>query len=120
MFSPITDQRPLLPELARVERGQQELLADLVHLLAHDGDDLVQRALAEKEIVVNARAQLADIAGAEQEFVAGDLGVRRSLAEGRNKEFRPTMHTKSTPSPKDHADAARPRPVPRHPPPPAK
>jgi hypothetical protein len=41
---------------------------------------------------VNPRAELANIPGAEQEFVACDLGVGRSLAEGGNEELRPTMH----------------------------
>lgn len=46
----------LLPELARVQRGKQELLADLVHLFADDGDDLVQRALPERQVAVDACA----------------------------------------------------------------
>ena len=39
-----------LPQLPRMQSRQQELLPDLVHLLADDGDDLVYRALAEKKI----------------------------------------------------------------------
>ena len=68
-------------------RGEIKLLADLVHLFAHDGDDLVQRALAEEEVVVNARAELANVAGAEQKLVAGHFGVCRGLAQGGNKEL---------------------------------
>ncbi len=82
----------LLPELARVERGQEELLADLVHLFADDGDDLVDGALAEGEVAVDAGAELADVAGAEQELVAGDFGVGGSFAEGGDEELGPTMH----------------------------
>ena len=37
-------------------------------------------------------AELADVAGAEQELVAGDFGVCRSFAEGGNEELGPTMH----------------------------
>ena len=37
------------------QRREEELLADLVHLLADDGDDLVQRALAEEEIASRCR-----------------------------------------------------------------
>ena len=55
-------------------------------------DDLVQRPLAEEEIGVDSGAKLADVAGAEQELVAGDFGVRRGLAKSRNKELGPTMH----------------------------
>ena len=46
-----------------------------------------------KEIGVNPGGQLADVAGAHQEFVAGDFGVRRRLAQSGNKELRPTMHS---------------------------
>ena len=70
-----------------MDGGQVKLLADLVHLLAHDGDDLVERALAEEEVVVDARAELADVAGAEQELVAGHFGVCRGLAKSGNEEL---------------------------------
>ncbi len=82
----------LLPEFAGMDGWQIELLADLVHLLAHDGDDLVQRALAQEEVAVDARAELADVAGAEQELVAGHFGVCRGLAEGGDKKPGPAMH----------------------------
>ena len=77
----------LLPRLAGKNGGQVKLLADPVHLLAHDADDLVQRALAEEEVVVNARAELADVAGAEQKLVAGHFGVCRGLAKSGMKSF---------------------------------
>ncbi len=83
------------PRLLGQDGGEKELLADLVHLFAHDGDDLVERALAEEEVVVNAGAELADVAGAEQELVAGHFGVGRGLAKGGNEELRPTMHRNS-------------------------
>ena len=55
-------------------------------------DDLVQRPLPEEEVVVDAGAKLANVAGAEQELVAGHFGVCRGLAKGGNKELGPTMH----------------------------
>ena len=84
----------LLPRLARHNPRQVELLRDLVHLVAHNGDDLVQRALAQEEVVIDSGAELADVAGAEKKLVAGHFGVCRSLAQCRNKELRPTMHRK--------------------------
>ena len=93
MLSPMPDQRPaLLPDLARVERGKKKLLADRVHLFAHDGDDLVDRAIAEEEIAVDAGAELANVTGAEQQLVAGDFGVCRGFTEGGDEELRPAMH----------------------------
>ena len=83
----------LLPQLARKNGGQVKLLANAVHLLAHNADDLVHRALAEEQVVVNARAELADVAGAEQELVAGHFGVCRGLAKSGNKKLGPTMHS---------------------------
>jgi hypothetical protein len=64
-----------------------ELLTDLIHLLAHDTDDFVQRAIAEEEIVINACAELANVAGAEEKLVAGHFGVCRGLAKSGNKEL---------------------------------
>ena len=93
MLSPMPVQRPLSSHSSRgMNGGQKELLPDLVHLFAHDADDLVDGALAEEEVVVNAGAELADVAGAEQELVAGDFGVCRGLTKGGDKELRPTMH----------------------------
>ncbi len=75
-----------LPKLARMQRWQVKFLADLVHLLADDGDDLVERPVSQKKIGVNSGSQLANVTRPDQKFVAGDLGVRRSLAQRRNKE----------------------------------
>ena len=72
----------LFPELAGVEGGEQELLADGVHLLADDGDDLVDGTLAEEEVGIDAGAELADVSGAEEKLVAGDFGVRGVLRAG--------------------------------------
>ena len=79
-----------LPDFGGVQGGEEELLgADAVHLLAHDGHDLQQRALRQEEIAVNAGRQLADIAGAQQELMAGDLGFGGILPQGGNEQFRP-------------------------------
>ena len=76
-----------LPGLFRQQGGQVELLPDGVHLLAHNGDDLVDRPLRQKEIAVDAGAELADVAAADQKLVAGHFGVCRSLAKSGNEEF---------------------------------
>ena len=44
------------------------------------------------EVAVDAGAELADVAGAEEELVAGDFGVGGSFAEGGDEELGPTMH----------------------------
>ena len=66
---------------------QIKLLADSVHLLAHDADDLVDRPLPEEEIVVDARAELANVACPDEKPVTGHFGVCRGLAKSGNKEF---------------------------------
>ncbi len=56
---------------------------------------LLMSALTEREIAVDAGAELADVPGAKKELVAGDLGVGRGLAEGGDEELGPTMHVLS-------------------------
>ena len=70
-----------------MEGGKEELLADAVHLLADDGDDFIDGSVAEEEIAVDAGAELADIAGSEEELVAGDFGVCGCFAEGGDKKL---------------------------------
>ena len=82
----------LFPKLARVQRGEQELLRDGVHFFADDGDDLVDRTLAEEEIRVDAGAELAHIAGAQKQLVACDFGVGGRFTECGNEKFRPAVH----------------------------
>src|SRR5271156_315462 len=82
----------LLPQFAWMDRRQQKLLPDLVHLLANDSHDLVDRPLTEEQVGVDARAKLADISAPNEELVTGDFGVRRSLTKGRDKEPGPAMH----------------------------
>ena len=71
-----------LPDLGRIQRRQEHLLAaDGVHLLAHDLLDLQQRALRQKQVVVDSGRELADVAGAQQQLVAGDLGLGGVFAQ---------------------------------------
>jgi len=81
-----------LPQFARMQRRQKKLLPDPVHLLAHDGYDLVERPVAQKKIGVDAGRQLPNVARPHQKLVAGHFGVGRGLAQGRNEELGPTMH----------------------------
>jgi hypothetical protein len=80
-------QRPLSTHGSLGRIPGSKLLPDLVHLLAHNADDFVQRPLPEKKVVVNARAKLPHIPGPEKEFVAGHFGIRRGLAQSRNEEL---------------------------------
>ncbi len=82
----------LFPELARVEGGEEEFLADFVHLVADYGDDFIDASVPEEEVAVEACAELADVAGTEEELVAGDFGVGGGFAEGRDKESGPAVH----------------------------
>ena len=80
----------LLPELRRVEHRHRDLLAaDRVHLLPDDGIHLVDRALAERQVDVDPRRELANETGADHEPVAGRLGVRGILSEGRDERRAP-------------------------------
>ena len=80
----------LLPDLRRMQRRQQHLLpADRVHLFAHDLLDLQERALRQKQVAIDARGQLADVARAQQQLMAGDLGFGGVLAQGRDKKLAP-------------------------------
>jgi len=65
----------LFPHLARVQRGQVKLLANRVHFFADDRGDLVDGAVAEEEVRVEAGSKLANIACAKQKSVACDLRV---------------------------------------------
>src|SRR5208282_5786857 len=82
----------LLPEIAWMQRGQVELLADLVHLLADDAHDLLGRTIAHEQKRIDPGAQLTDVSSADQQFVACDFGVSRSLAKSRDEELRPAVH----------------------------
>ncbi len=81
-----------LPHLARIQRRQVELLADGVHLLAHDAGDLEDGPLGEEEVGVDSSRQLADVSGAHQELVAGDFGVGGCFTKGGDKQLGPALH----------------------------
>ena len=52
---------------------------------------LIER-VAEEEVAVDAGAELADVAGAQEQLVAGDFGVGGGFAEGGNEELGPAVH----------------------------
>ena len=71
------------------QRGEEQLLgADGVHLLADDPLDVAQHAQAEGQPRVDAGADAADVAGADEQAVARDLCVRRVLAKGSQEQGR--------------------------------
>ncbi len=82
----------LFPDFFGVDGREEELLADAVHLLADDCDDLVDGTVAEEEVAVDAGAELAHIACAQQELVACDLCVGGGFAQGGDEELGPAMH----------------------------
>jgi hypothetical protein len=75
----------LLPQLARQQGRQQELLADRVHFFAHNRHDFVDGSLAEEEVGVDSGAQLANVSGANQKFVTGNFGVCRGFTKSGKK-----------------------------------
>ena len=81
-----------LPNLSRIQCRQIKFLADLVHFFADDAHDLLGRAIAQEEEGIDSGAELTNVSGADEEFVACDFGVCGSLAESRDEELRPTMH----------------------------
>ena len=73
--------------LGRQQRGEVDLLgAGGVHLLADDLLDPAQHGEAERQPGVDARGGAADVPGAVQQLVAGDLGVDRVLLEGAHEQ----------------------------------
>ena len=80
----------LLPDFLRLERGHEHFDgAGPVHFLADDLLDLAQRAQAERQKSINAAGQLADEAGAQQQFVRNNFRVSRGFAERRNQSLCP-------------------------------
>ena len=73
--------------LAGQQRGEGQLLgADRVHLLADDRLDVAQHPQAQRQPGVDARRGAADVAGADQQPVAGHLGVDGVLAQGADEQ----------------------------------
>src|SRR5690606_29374347 len=78
----------LLPDLARMERRQEELLRpDRLHLLADDRLDLEQRAPRQRKLRVDAGGELTDEAGPQQKLVRDHLRVGRRFLERGNEGF---------------------------------
>ena len=76
----------LLPELGRLHRRHQDLLAaGGIHFLAHHLLDLAQYPMAERQPAINAGARLPDHAGAQHEPVRDDLRLGRVLSQGRQE-----------------------------------
>jgi len=78
----------LLPDLRGLHARQQELLgADPVHLLPDDPRHLGADRDAERQQAVVAGHELADVAGPQQQPVAGRVRVGRVLAERRDVQL---------------------------------
>ena len=78
----------LLPDLGRVDDRHLHLLAaDPVLLLADDLLDALVDPLAERQQRVDPGAELADVAGPDEQPVRRHLGVGRVVAERREEEL---------------------------------
>ena len=76
------------PDVGRVDDRHLHLLAaDPVLLLADDLLDPVVDPLAERQERVDPRAELADVAGAQEQAMRRHLGVGRVVAEGGEEEL---------------------------------
>ena len=77
-----------LPELGGLHHRHQQLdRPGAVHLLADDLFDLANRAQAHGHVVVNARGELFDHAGAQHEFLRHHFGVGGRFFERGNEEL---------------------------------
>ena len=73
--------------LAGQQRREEQLLrADRVHLVADDALDLAQHAQPERQPGVDPRGVATDVAGPDEQPVAGHLGVRRVVAQRADEE----------------------------------
>jgi hypothetical protein len=78
----------LLPDLRRVDDRHLHLLgADPVLLLADDLFDPLGDSEPERQQRVDPGAELADVAGPDEQPVRGHLGLRRVVAERREEEL---------------------------------
>ena len=83
-----------LVRLAGQQRREVHLLeAGPVHLLADDPLDVAVHDPAERQPGEPARRGAADVAGANQQAVAGDLGVGRVLAQRTQEHRRHSEHS---------------------------
>ena len=70
------------------QRGEEDLLAaDRDHLLAHDVLDFAQHPKAQRQPAVQAGPDRADVAGPDQQFVAGHLGVGRVVTQRMEEQL---------------------------------
>ena len=71
-----------LPEIGRLQLRQQGFQgARGIHLLAHDGGDLLQHTPKQRQVGVDPRPQSADVTGPQQQLVGGDFGFGRIIAQ---------------------------------------
>ncbi len=72
----------------RQQRGEQDLLPpNRIHLVAHDALDLAQHPQAQRQPAVEPWSDRADVAGPDQQFVAGDLGIGRVVAQRAQEQL---------------------------------
>ena len=77
-----------LVRAARQQRGKQDLLpANRIHLVADDLLDLAQHPQAQRQPAVQPGPDRADVAGADQQLVAGHLGVGRVVAQRAQEQL---------------------------------
>ena len=75
-----------LPELGRMQRRQQHLLrANGVHLFADNRGDLQKRALRQKQVAVNARRELPDVSGTQQQLMTHHFRFGGIFAQRRDE-----------------------------------
>jgi len=78
----------LFPQLGGLHHGHDQLDgASLAEFFTDDVLDLADGAQAHGHVVVQARAQLLDQAGAHHQLVADDLGICRGFFEGGDEEL---------------------------------
>ena len=78
----------LLPEVQRLDGRQADFLAaDGVHLLPQDVRDLVEAALGEGAVGVDAGGHALEHAGAQHELVAGRFGLGGGFTQGLEEEL---------------------------------
>ena len=86
----------LFPDFSGMQFGRVDLLrADGVHFLPDDALDLAQRALGQVEVAIQPGGQLADVAGPQQQLVAGDLGFGGIVPERRDIQAAPAHGERS-------------------------
>ena len=90
-----------LPEIGRLQLGQEGLQgAGGIHLLAHDGGDLLQYAPEQRQIGVDSRPEATDVAGPDQQLMGGDFGLRRVIPQ-RHQHQAGDAHERSNGRPRD-------------------